>query len=166
MSDNISTDTAAASTETASTEATSTDAGILGGAATTTDAASTTTAPATTEAPAQWYDGLSEEVTTHKGWEGVKGKIKDIDGLAFSYLNLQSKIGSHDEGGIKPISAESTPEELTEFYNANGRPENASDYSFDGLPEGMELDTERLTERNAGLHQLGLSQSQYEGVMG
>jgi hypothetical protein len=114
----------------------------------------------------QWYDGLSEEVTSHKGYEGLKGKIQNVDALAFSYLNLQSKIGSHEEGGIKPISADSTPEELTEFYNANGRPLEAGDYKFDGLPEGMELDSEKLTERNAGLHQLGLSQSQYEGVMG
>lgn len=160
MSDNISNDTAG--TETASTEATNTDAGILDAGSSTTE----TTEATSTEATSNWYDGLTESVTSHKGFEGLKGKINGVDALAMSYLNLQSKLGSHEEGGLKPISADSTPEELNEFFNANGRPETPGDYKFDGLPEGMELDTEKLTERQAGLHQLGLSQSQYEGVMG
>jgi hypothetical protein len=79
---------------------------------------------------------------------------------------LQSRMGSGEEGGLRPITADSTPEQLTEFFNANGRPTESGDYKFEGLPEGMELDTERLTERNAVLHQVGLSQSQYETVMG
>jgi len=159
MSDNISTDTAG--TETASTEAPSTEANIL-------DAGTVETSPTETssEAPAQWFDGLSEDVTSHKGFEGVKGKIKDVDALTMSYLNLQSRMGSGEENGLKAPTAESTPEELSEFYNAAGRPETAGDYKFDGLPEGMELDTERLTERNAAIHAAGLSQSQYETVMG
>jgi len=83
-----------------------------------------------------------------------------------SYLNLQSRMGSEEIGGLKAPTAESTPEELSEFFNAAGRPESAGDYAFGGLPEGMELDTERLTERNAELHKVGLSQAQYETVMG
>ena len=154
MSDNISTDTAVA-TETASPEASSGSENLM-------DTASVES----TEAPSAWYDGLSEDVTSHKGFEGVKGKIKDIDGLTMSYLNLQSRMGSAEVGGLKAPTAESSPEELAEFYNAAGRPESAGDYTFDGLPEGLELDTERLTERNAAMHAAGLSQSQYETVMG
>lgn len=162
MSDNISTDTA---TETDSTEATNTDAGILDAGATGSTEAPASETPAS-ETPAAWYDGLPEEVTSHKGFEGVKGKIKDVGALTMSYLNLQSRMGSGEVGGLKPPTAESTPEELAEFYNAAGRPEASGDYKFDGLPEGMDLDTERLTERNAALHEAGLSQSQYETVMG
>lgn len=130
------------------------------------DTASVESPVESTEAPSSWYDGLSEEVTGHKGFEGVKGKIKDVDGLTMSYLNLQSRMGSAEAGGLKAPTAESSPEELAEFYNASGRPEAAGDYTFDGLPEGLELDTERLTERNAAMHDAGLSQSQYETVMG
>lgn len=158
MSDNISTDTAVA-TETASPEASSGSENLM-------DTASVESPVESTEAPSSWYDGLSEDVTSHKGFEGVKGKIKDIDGLTMSYLNLQSRMGSAEVGGLKAPTAESSPEELAEFYNAAGRPESAGDYTFDGLPEGLELDTERLTERNAAMHAAGLSQSQYETVMG
>ncbi len=158
MSDNISTDTAVA-TETASPEASSGSENLM-------DTASVESPVESTEAPSSWYDGLSEDVTSHKGFEGVKGKIKDVDGLTMSYLNLQSRMGSAEAGGLKAPTAESSPEELAEFYNASGRPEAAGDYTFDGLPEGLELDTERLTERNAAMHEAGLSQSQYETVMG
>lgn len=158
MSDNISTDTAVA-TETASPEASSGSENLI-------DAASVESPVESTEAPSAWYDGLSEDVTSHKGFEGVKGKIKDVDGLTMSYLNLQSRMGSAEVGGLKAPTAESSPEELAAFYNAAGRPESAGDYTFDGLPEGLELDTARLTERNAAMHAAGLSQSQYETVMG
>lgn len=130
------------------------------------DTASVDSPVESSEVPSSWYDGLSEDVTSHKGFEGVKGKIKDVDGLTMSYLNLQSRMGSAEAGGLKAPTAESSPEELAEFYNASGRPEAAGDYTFDGLPEGLELDTERLTERNAAMHEAGLSQSQYETVMG
>jgi len=158
MSDNISTDTAVA-TETASPEASSGSENLM-------DTASVESTVESTEAPSSWYDGLSEDVTSHKGFEGVKGKIKDVNGLTMSYLNLQSRMGSAEAGGLKAPTADSSPEELAEFYNASGRPEAAGDYTFDGLPEGLELDTERLTERNAAMHEAGLSQSQYETVMG
>ena len=158
------TGTTTETTETASTEATSTEANILDTASTAAETTAATTE--TTAAPAHWSEGLSEDVTSHKGFEGVKGKIKDVNALTMSYLNLQSRMGSGEEGGLKAPTAESTPEELAEFFNAAGRPESAGDYKFDGLPEGMELDTERLTERNAAIHAAGLSQSQYETVMG
>ena len=157
MSDNISTDTAA--TETASPEASSGSENLM-------DTASVGSPVESTEVPSSWYDGLSEDVTSHKGFEGVKGKIKDVNGLTMSYLNLQSRMGSGEIGGLKAPTAESSPEELAEWYAAAGRPETAGDYTFDGLPEGLELDTERLTERNAAMHAAGLSQSQYETVMG
>ena len=133
MSDNISTDTAVA-TETASPEASSGSENLM-------DTAVVDSPVESTEVPSSWYDGLSEEVTGHKGFEGVKGKIKDVDGLTMSYLNLQSRMGSAEVGGLKAPTAESSPEELAEFYNASGRPEAAGDYTFDGLPEGLELDT-------------------------
>ena len=161
MSDNISTDTAV-ETETASPEASSGSENLIDTAAVESPVVTPTES---TEMPAAWYDGLSEDVTSHKGFEGVKGKIKDVDGLTMSYLNLQSRMGSAEVGGLKAPTAESSPEELAEFYNASGRPEAAGDYTFDGLPEGLELDTERLTERNAVMHAAGLSQTQYEAVM-
>lgn len=158
MSDNISTDTAEV-TETASPEASSASENLM-------DTAAVESPVESAEVPSSWYDGLSDDVTNHKGFEGVKGKIKDVDGLTMSYLNLQSRMGATEAGGLKAPSAESTPEELAEFYSVAGRPEAAGDYTFDGLPEGLELDTERLTERNAAMHAAGLSQSQYETVMG
>jgi len=158
------TGTTTETTETASTEAPAVEANILDTASTAAETTAATTE--TTAAPAHWSEGLSEDVTSHKGFEGVKGKIKDVNALTMSYLNLQSRMGSGEEGGLKAPTAESTPEELAEFFNAAGRPESAGDYKFDGLPEGMELDTERLTERNAAIHAAGLSQSQYETVMG
>lgn len=161
MSDNISTDTAV-ETETASPEASSGSENLIDTAAVESPVVTPTES---TEMPAAWYDGLSEDVTSHKGFEGVKGKIKDVDGLTMSYLNLQSRMGSAEVGGLKAPTAESSPEELAEWYTASGRPETAGDYTFDGLPEGLELDTERLAERNAVMHAAGLSQTQYEDVM-
>jgi hypothetical protein len=159
--DNVNTDTSA-TTETASPEASSGSENLIDTAAVESPVVTPTES---TEMPAAWYDGLSEDVTSHKGFEGVKGKIKDVDGLTMSYLNLQSRMGSAEVGGLKAPTAESSSEELAEWYNASGRPESAGDYTFDGLPEGLELDTERLTERNAVMHAAGLSQTQYETVM-
>ena len=78
------------------------------------DAPSTTeTAP--TEQPSFW-DGAGEDLANHQGFEGLKGKINNRDALAISYLNLQSKIGQRDDGSIKPITEDSTPEEVAALH--------------------------------------------------
>jgi hypothetical protein len=82
MSDNISTDTAV-ETETASPEASSGSENLIDTAAVESPVVTPT---GSTEMPAAWYDGLSEDVTSHKGFEGVKGKIKDVDGLTMRWV--------------------------------------------------------------------------------
>ena len=115
--------------------------------------------------PVGYWDGVNDDVKNHAGFEGLKGKIDSQDGLAMSYLNLQSKIGSREEGGVKLPTAESTPAELSEYREKIGVPKEAGDYKWEGQPEGTELDTEILTERNAKMHAMNISQEQYSELM-
>jgi len=116
--------------------------------------AAATPAAATPETTPSFWDGAGDDLANHAGFDGLKGKINDRDALAISYLNLQSKIGQREDGSIKPITEDSTPEEIAEYREKMGVPATAGDYQWEGMPEGMELDTERLTERNAKMHEL------------
>jgi hypothetical protein len=121
--------------------------------------------PAATPEPVGYWDGASDDVKNHAGFEGLKGKIDSQDGLTLAYLNLQAHLGSRDEGGVKLPTAESTPEELAEYREKTGVPVAAGDYKWEGMPEGMELDTEILTERNAKMHEMNITQAQYTELM-
>lgn len=125
------------------------------------DNAPASTTPAATDPPAGYWDGVSDDVKNHAGFEGLKGKIDSQDGLALSYLNLQSTLGQREEGGIKIPTDDSTPEERAAFREKMGVPETAGDYKWEGQPEGMELDTELLAERQAKLHAANYTQEQY-----
>ena len=117
------------------------------------------------ETPPSFWDGAGDDLANHAGFDGLKGKINDRDALAISYLNLQSKIGQREDGSIKPITEDSTPEEIAEYREKMGVPATAGDYQWEGMPEGMELDTERLAERNAKMHELDINQKQYSALM-
>ena len=92
-----------------------------------------------------WMDqaGLSEDMKGHPTIQ----KFQDVASLAQSYLEAQKLIGA--DKIVKP-GKDATPEQMAEFYNALGRPENVDGYGFaewsppDGLPWDADLAT-RLT---------------------
>lgn len=147
------------------TETTASDAAQTSGDIISDASAAATPAAATSETPPSFWDGAGDDLANHAGFDGLKGKINDRDALAISYLNLQSKIGQREDGSIKPITEDSTPEEIADYREKMGVPATAGDYQWEGMPEGMELDTERLTERNAKMHELGINQEQYSALM-
>lgn len=116
------------------------------------------------EETSNWFDNLSDEVKSMEGFDGIKEKIKDVDSLASAYINLQKHLGKKSEADLKIPDADASDEEKAEFFEKIGRPKEAGEYKWD-TPEGFEVDSEVLTERNAKLHELGITQDQYQGIM-
>ena len=100
-------------------------------------------APEAAVEDSKFVDSLNSELKTHKALQD----FKDVDGLAKSYLHLNSLIG-------KKIG-DLTPEEMGDVYNKLGRPEAAKDYSMpDKMHEGMQ------GWYKDSAHKLGLTQDQ------
>jgi hypothetical protein len=127
---------------------------------------------------ADWKDGLPEEM---RGNPGLKD-IKDLGGLAKSYLDAQSMIGSSvrlptkdggEEGrkafrarmlevgkdyGLAPLPGED--EDDTPFYTSLGRPEKAAEYP---LPEGIAADGD-LAPLLEAAHGAKLTKKQFKAL--
>jgi hypothetical protein len=101
------------------------------------------------EAPveARFSDSLSEDLRDQKALHD----FKDVDGLAKSYLHLNSMIG-------KKIG-ELSPEELGDVYNKLGRPEKSEEYA---LPDKVNDQFKGWYTESA--HKLGLTQDQARGL--
>ena len=133
-----------------------------------------TTEPVLGSGTANAFDSLSEDLRA-----GL-GDIKDVEGLAKSYVNAQRMIGnsiripSEDAGeeaikefyqrladvpGVTQLPDFDSGEGVDHFYNKLGRPESADKYHFE-TPEGIELDSDATVEFSQMAHKIGLTQKQ------
>ena len=87
-----------------------------------------------------WKASLSEEIRSDKSLEN----IKDIEGLAKSYVHAQKLVDA--------------------VYERLGRPDDPSGYKYD-LPEDQNLDSEALKSFSDQAHKLGLLPGQANGVV-
>jgi hypothetical protein len=91
--------------------------------------------------------------------------FKDVASLAKSYVHARSMIGSDK---ISKPAAGWQDEQWGEFYRSIGRPDSPELYQLEKetIPEGIEIDEERLGEAKATLHAAGLTNKQANKVMG
>lgn len=86
--------------------------------------------------------------------------IKDLNGLAKSYVHAQRMVGS-DKVAIP--RDDSTPEEWSEFYNRLGRPENY-ELQKDAMPEGFDYDSNVEDQMLKVFHENGLTNKQANAI--
>lgn len=125
-----------------------------------------------------WKDELPEEIRNHTSLED----IKDINGLANSYVNAQKMLGTSiripgpdagDEAiqefhsklsekvpGLIPTPDPDNAEQMSALYDRMGRPKEAIGYEH---PEGV--DPTQMADFAALAHGLGLTKAQYKGML-
>ena len=106
--------------------------------------------------PTSWLSGVDESIRE----DPSLADIKDITGLAKSYIHAQKMVGA-DKIVLPTETAD--PEEWDNFYNRLGRPEKY-EITTPKLPEGIEQD-ERMGEAlNALMHKAGLTNAQAQAL--
>ena len=104
-----------------------------------------------------WKASLSEDIRADKSLEN----IKDIEGLAKSYVHAQKLVGADK---IPVPNKFATEKDWDAVYQKLGRPEDATGYKYD-LPEDQNLDAEALNSFSDQAHKLGLLPGQANGVV-
>jgi len=104
-----------------------------------------------------WKANLSDEIRADKSLEN----IKDIEGLAKSYVHAQKLVGSDK---IPVPNKFATEKDWDAVYEKLGRPADATGYKYD-LPEDKNLDAEALNNFSTQAHKLGLLPGQANGVV-
>lgn len=101
---------------------------------------------------ADWRSGIDQELQG----DPSLADIKDINGLAKSYINAQKMVGADK---VVIPGADASPDELNEFYNRLGRPEQ---YEFEkiDLPEGFEHSEPMDNAMKQLMHETGLTNAQ------
>lgn len=107
--------------------------------------------------PLDFRSHIPGELRNEKVWESVP----DFPTLAKNYVDMSK----YTVGAIKLPGENATPDEWNRVYDKLGRPETADKYAFQA-PEGMELDGPALEKAKQVAHQNGLSQRQYEAMVG
>ena len=102
-----------------------------------------------------WKASLSEEIRADKSLEN----IKDIEGLAKSYVHAQKLVGSDK---IPVPNKYATEQDWDAVYEKLGRPADAEGYKYD-LPEDQQIDAEALKSSSSQAHKLGLLPGQANG---
>lgn len=113
-------------------------------------------------APASWQSTLADEgLRAHPGL----AKFPSVDLLAKSYVELDKL--RNERGGVKPLTAESSPEDVAAYRAAMGIPEAPEKYELGELsfPEAATPTQENLGQWMKTFHDLHLSQSQVQGIM-
>ena len=111
----------------------------------------------TPQATTDWKASLSDEIKSDKSLEN----IKDIEGLAKSYVHAQKMVGSDK---IPVPNKYATEDDWNAVYEKLGRPKTADGYKFD-LPQDKQVDEASLKEFSNQAHKLGLLPSQAQGVV-
>ena len=111
----------------------------------------------TPQATTDWKASLSEEVRSDKSLEN----IKDIEGLAKSYVHAQKMVGSDK---IPVPNKYATDKDWDAVYEKLGRPKSADGYKYD-LPQDKQVDEASLKEFSNQAHKLGLLPTQANGVV-
>jgi len=107
---------------------------------------------ADTGSSADWRSGIDQEIAG----DPSLADIKDLNGLAKSYINAQKMVGA--DKVVLP-GPDASPEEMSEFYTRLGRPES---YDFDKveLPEGFEHSEPMDQAMKTLMHETGLTNAQ------
>ena len=111
----------------------------------------------TPQATTDWKASLSEEIRSDKSLEN----IKDIEGLAKSYVHAQKMVGSDK---IPVPNKYATDKDWDAVYEKLGRPKSADGYKYD-LPQDKQVDEASLKEFSNQAHKLGLLPTQANGVV-
>ena len=111
----------------------------------------------TPQATTDWKASLSDEIKSDKSLEN----IKDIEGLAKSYVHAQKMVGSDK---IPVPNKYATEDDWNAVYEKLGRPKTADGYKFD-LPQDKQVDEVSLKEFSSQAHKLGLLPGQAQGMV-
>jgi hypothetical protein len=106
-------------------------------------------------APVAFAETLPEDI---RG-EAAFRDIKDLGGLAKSYLHAQRLIG-RDPSTVLPIPGTDDADGWNTIYTRLGRPEQADGYQLPAPPEGLTENPELKTAFQQAAHKAGLSQRQ------
>lgn len=115
---------------------------------------------------ADWRSFLPDDIRGEAVFADIKAK-DEKEALALlgkNYVHAQRLVG---QKGIIPPGDKATPEEISNFYRALGRPEKPEDYAVN-LPEGVteaQLDKARIDSWRKELHAQGLTKKQAEAVI-
>jgi hypothetical protein len=104
----------------------------------------------------KWQDSLPDEFAEHRAMLANYG---DFGTFIKSHKDLMRL--ARQNGGVKPITAESTPEEIADFRKAMAIPE--APYEFkkpDELPEGVQWVDDRAKAYGKWAHERNLSPAQ------
>ena len=104
-----------------------------------------------------WKESLSDELRADKSLEN----IKDVEGLAKSYVHAQKLVGADK---IPVPNKFATEKDWDAVYQRLGRPEDPSGYKYD-LPEDQNINQDALNNFSNQAHKLGLLPSQANGVV-
>jgi hypothetical protein len=112
-----------------------------------------------------WISRMPDDVQALAKTDGGYNlqSYKTFDGMVKSAVNAQKLVGKNT---IAPLTENSTDEEKAAFWKAAGRPDTADDYNLqrpETFPEEY-YSSELATKFQARAHELGLSQSQVEGL--
>jgi hypothetical protein len=113
-------------------------------------------APPPDPAPAaSWRDTLPADLKANTSLS----KFETIEGLAKSYTNLETMLGTEKI----PVPKDGDTEGWDRYYKAGGRPEKPDEYGFakpEQLPEGMEYSPDIDKAFATKAHELGLNKKQ------
>ena len=104
-----------------------------------------------------WKANLSEEIRLDKSLEN----IKDVEGLAKSYVHAQKLVGADK---IPVPNKYATEKDWDAVYEKLGRPTTPGDYKYD-LPEDQKIDQDALKNFSDQAHKLGLLPGQANGMV-
>jgi hypothetical protein len=104
-----------------------------------------------------WKESLSDELRADKSLEN----IKDIEGLAKSYVHAQKLVGADK---IPVPNKFATEKDWDAVYEKLGRPATPGEYKYD-LAEDHNFDAEALNSFSNQAHKLGLLPGQANGVV-
>ena len=111
----------------------------------------------TPQATTDWKASLSDEIRSDKSLEN----IKDIEGLAKSYVHAQKMVGSDK---IPVPNKYATEKDWDAVYEKLGRPKTADGYKYE-LGENTKINEEALKTFSDQAHKLGLLPTQANGVV-
>ena len=111
----------------------------------------------TPQATTDWKASLSDEIRSDKSLEN----IKDVSGLAKSYIHAQKMVGADK---IPVPNKYATEDDWNAVYEKLGRPKSADGYKFD-LPQDKQVDEMSLKEFSNQAHKLGLLPNQAQGMV-
>jgi len=105
-----------------------------------------------------WYNELAEEYRSNPNVT----KYQSMDEMAKGLINQASLLGK--KGIIKP-GEDATEQEMSEYYNALGRPTEANMYKYEPIEGAPDVDQEAMASFQEFAHSKGLNQDQYQAAI-